>query len=1007
MPSSERHNSKADATKTQNGRETHARQQANSKSNSRQSPSFQKNGMKRVSSNERQGCRDQYRAPHHHKDDKGSCNSIRGRNDEDRERRNGGYDRRRSSDGGRDRSTGARHLENFRSSGHGLHQGRDHSHNGHQRRAHPDTEHRHRPDRDRGADTANRRRENVVEPRKSRSPTARARESREEGRATNRNDRHRERSSFERDRAKPSSGGGAHTKRQNSGEERRKGSGAQDDIANSTHHHHHNNRESHSLPPRASSSSVQKEMSPSHKSNGVLKKSSTFPSSGELNKDSYLRKLRERVISSSATLRKRQRVADTANPQRRSLSVSSRLAPRTRPLQPRSRKPPPPKCSSTSPPAAKPRKKYSNTTAPHVSVPPLKKCRLRNGEESGKGPAGAVSGTSANKILFDELNSTNTTADEYDELTKVDKWVRSAPDELYYSRLADGHATATERTQTLCDKFSSTLLVKSKEMRVQAEFEGFQKMTELIQQEVEQLAEMKRMKKRQKAVCKHHHNHHSSNSGTNETSPACSSPASENVEGPTESDKDKPASTSALPVHENDGDAEIDKSTDKAEGEQQENEVNPNSQDHQVSTVALNCEQTNEPGRNSPCSSIEEGELREEDEDGKTLKNVEKLTEVPKSMTESSVPSPTCEQSQSEQIAVESTATAAAKTCEGSCKKNGSASESSEKEKKGECCSKALKRKRKSSSKKQEESSSSEDDDDDSESDDDSSSDSSSDEGFSMTRSDTANRELERRKKHPRRLHVELWHNDPGLMNDGPVCRCSAKARRFGIRHGFYPGESPIQQCDMFTNNKSRLYHYRITISPPKNFLISTPTVINHDGHEYIFEGFSIFSHYKLDLNLPPCKVIRFNIRYDVFVEEERFPESFCVKELLLFETYLFREILELVDLKYEWNDETGCSQFHLMPRFVRQLPDNGQEILSMNRVLIHLLKSDRELVKEEDLHKLYTVEQSEWQNFADRHKGTIVTKWGMKPCAIRVDQIDRDVSGQEIGNLHCNLFEE
>lgn len=278
----------------------------------------------------------------------------------------------------------------------------------------------------------------------------------------------------------------------------------------------------------------------------------------------------------------------------------------------------------------------------------------------------------------------------------------------------------------------------------------------------------------------------------------------------------------------------------------------------------------------------------------------------------------------------------------------------------------------------------------------DSSSSSDDEEKMSMTRSDSANRELERRKKHPRRLHEELWHNDPGLMNDGPVCRCSAKARRFGIRHGFYPGEDRIPTCDQFTNNKDRLFHYRITISPAKNFLISTPTVINHDGHEYIFEGFSMFSHYKLDLTLPACKVIRFNIKYDVFVAEEKFPESFCVKELHLFETYLFREILELVDLKYDWNDETGCSQFHLMPRFVRQLPDNGQEILGMCRVLIHLLNGDRELVKEEDLEKLYTVDQSEWQNFADRHKGTIVTKWGVKPCALRVDQIDREVDVDE-----------
>jgi len=170
-------------------------------------------------------------------------------------------------------------------------------------------------------------------------------------------------------------------------------------------------------------------------------------------------------------------------------------------------------------------------------------------------------------------------------------------------------------------------------------------------------------------------------------------------------------------------------------------------------------------------------------------------------------------------------------------------------------------------------------------------------------------------------------------MNDGPVCRCSAKARRFGIRHGFYPGESTLYSCAPYSNNSSNLYHYTIIISPRTNLLIKAPTVISHDGHDYIFEGFSIFSHYKLDLNLPPCRVIRFNIRYCMCIAEEVFPQTFCIKELKLFEKYIFNEILELVDLKIDYSEGGKCSQFHLMPRFVRKLPDNGKEILSMNRV--------------------------------------------------------------------------
>lgn len=73
-----------------------------------------------------------------------------------------------------------------------------------------------------------------------------------------------------------------------------------------------------------------------------------------------------------------------------------------------------------------------------------------------------------------------------------------------------------------------------------------------------------------------------------------------------------------------------------------------------------------------------------------------------------------------------------------------------------------------------------------------------------------------------------------------------------------------------------------ITVSPPTNFLIKAPTIIGHDEHEFLFSGFSMFSHYKLT-KLPTCKVIRFNIEYTILYVEEPAPQNFTIRELDLF----------------------------------------------------------------------------------------------------------------------------
>ncbi|XP_059350405.1 LOW QUALITY PROTEIN: ribonuclease 3-like [Daphnia carinata] len=251
--------------------------------------------------------------------------------------------------------------------------------------------------------------------------------------------------------------------------------------------------------------------------------------------------------------------------------------------------------------------------------------------------------------------------------------------------------------------------------------------------------------------------------------------------------------------------------------------------------------------------------------------------------------------------------------------------------------------------------------------------------------------ELERKKQHPARLHPELWYNDPGEMNDGPLCRCSFKARRTGIRHGIYAGESSAMICDRNSNNGNILHHYRVTISPPTNFLLKRPTVIHHDGHEFIFEGFSLLSHYPLN-KVPTCKVIRFNIEYTIVYIKEKVPDNFTIEELELFSQYLFHELLELVDFNlHAAGDVNGCPQFHILPRFVRDLPDHGKEMLSMNQVLMYLFQQNVPVVDDTELGYQLKLPQHEWQNMADFTKGMIVTKPGAKPCSLRVDQLDRD----------------
>ena len=141
--------------------------------------------------------------------------------------------------------------------------------------------------------------------------------------------------------------------------------------------------------------------------------------------------------------------------------------------------------------------------------------------------------------------------------------------------------------------------------------------------------------------------------------------------------------------------------------------------------------------------------------------------------------------------------------------------------------------------------------------------------------------------------------------------------------------------------------------------MLKRPTIIHHDEHEFIFEGFSLLSHYPLD-KVPTCKVIRFNIEYTIVYIKEKVPDNFTIQELELFSRFLFDELLELVDLNLYagGNKSEGCPQFHILPRFVRDLPDHGKEMLSMNQVLMYLLRQNEPVIDDTELGYQLKVEQ-------------------------------------------------
>ena len=261
-------------------------------------------------------------------------------------------------------------------------------------------------------------------------------------------------------------------------------------------------------------------------------------------------------------------------------------------------------------------------------------------------------------------------------------------------------------------------------------------------------------------------------------------------------------------------------------------------------------------------------------------------------------------------------------------------------------------------------------------------------------------------QEHPRKLHPELWFNVEGELNHGKECLCSLKDKQKWIVHNVYPNEQPPKVCEALGNNGLKLYHYWVTVFPHPNFMTENPTTVECNGRTYTFEGFSLLSHSPLDV-VPRCSLTRFNFKYEIFFIQEPIPTNFCIKDLDLFSKFLFYDILEMYDWKFEHGKESeeNCNMFHFLPRFTHRLSASNDgceeyELLSMRKVFEHLIKSRKPLITEEIL----AGDRKSWKDFTGSCVNSLVTRPGWKPSSIRIDEIERSQNKDQPVIVHHGI---
>nr|AEF32762.1 DROSHA [Ascaris suum] len=253
-----------------------------------------------------------------------------------------------------------------------------------------------------------------------------------------------------------------------------------------------------------------------------------------------------------------------------------------------------------------------------------------------------------------------------------------------------------------------------------------------------------------------------------------------------------------------------------------------------------------------------------------------------------------------------------------------------------------------------------------------------------------ARKEANRKRNHPAILHPDLCFNEVAQMNDGPECRCSWAAKRSGVRHNKFAGETVIELCDPSLSNLHRLHHYFLSVEPNPKATARRCTSITFDGKLYELEGFSVFFHRPLPTVFPQNPISRWTSEYNIKFVSENPPENFTIQDLELFHKYLFDHIMEMYDLKRRAFEVTeGCPFYHCLPRFTRSLPENGKELLPMSAVLLYLLESYKPVTTPQEASFIRD-DSLAFREFAEKTRGTLVINADRRPSTIRADLIDR-----------------